>query len=249
MIDAEIEGDVSRETLVALLAHHAQMPSPLTAKSLNVIARQLCGHGMTAPVAQVLEGNDHQITLVFASRLERDRQMTFRFAWPSCLVGPGNACRGSARLTLVASPPLDQRFGAEFARINVEASLQQEQIAKDGKVSWKGQLKPLYLPASGVEHPYEAERVEHGMKWSPIKTGAANMPNGRGTSTNWRLVVDYLSRTNNGEMPEEGVPFTAILTISDSKMIEQVFQVMRQQLLQSVQIADIRTAARIVNRV
>lgn len=247
ILDAEIEGDVSRETLIALLTHHARTPVPLSDKTLNIIARQLCGHGMTAPVADVLEGNEHEITLVFATRLEKDRQMNFRFSWPSCLVGPGNACRGAARLTLVSSPPLDQRFGAEFTRINVDARLQQEQIDEDGEVSWKGQLKPLYLPSG--DHPYEAERVEHGMKWSPVKTSATTMPKGRGTSTNWRLVVDYLSRTDNDEMPDEGVPFTAILTISDPKMTEQVFQVMRQQLLQNVQIADIRTAARVVNRV
>lgn len=87
------------------------------------------------------------------------------------------------------------------------------------------------------------------MKWSPVKTSTTSMPKGRGTSTNWRLVVDDLSRTDNDEMPDEGVPFTAILTISDPKKDEQVFQVMRQQLLQSVQIADIRTAARVVSRV
>lgn len=137
MLDAEIEGDVSRETLMALLAHHARMPAPLNDKSLNVIARQLCGHGMTAPVAEVLEGSDHQITLVFATRLERERQMTFRFAWPSCLIGAGNACRGAARLTLVASPPLDQRFGAEFTRINIEAALQQEHIDKNARSAGK----------------------------------------------------------------------------------------------------------------
>lgn len=144
-----------------------QTPPPLSDKKLNIIARQLSGHGMTAPVANVLVGGDHQITLVFATRPKKDRQMNFRFSWPSCLVGAGDACRGSARLTLVSSPPLDQRFGAELTRINVEAALQQEQISKAGKVSWKGQLKPLYLPPSGIEHSYEAERVEHGMKRSP----------------------------------------------------------------------------------
>lgn len=248
ILDAEIEGDVSRETLIALFAHHAQTPAPLADKTLNIIARQLCGHGMTAPAASVLEGGDHQITLVFATRLQKERQMNFRFSWPSCLVGPGGKCRGSARLTLVSSPPLDQRFGAEFTRINIEAALRQEAIAPNGKVSWKGQLKPLYLP-SGRDHPYEAERIEHGMKWSPVKTSAVTMPEGRGNSTNWQLTVNYLSRTTNEEMPDEGVPFTAILTISDPKREQPVFQIMRQQLQQIVQIADIRTAARVVNRV
>src|SRR4029079_11800642 len=121
----------------------ARTPLPLQDAKLNVVGRQLCGHGMPAPVSEILEGDDHQITLVFASRLHRDKQMNFRFAWPSCLVDAEQRCRGSARLTLVSSPPLDQRFGAEFVRINIESSLQQEQIAKSGKISWKGQLEPL----------------------------------------------------------------------------------------------------------
>lgn len=248
MLDAQIEGPVSRETLVALLAHHARVPEPLNEEKLSVVGRQLCGHGMPASVEQILEADDHQITLVFASRLYADKQLRFPFAWPSCLADNGK-CRGNARLTLVASPPLDQRFGAEFVRVNVEAALQQEHLSRAGKATWKGQLKPWYLPASNQEHPFEAERVEHGMKWSPVKVCGDLMPQGRGNSSNWRLIVSYLSRSDNQEMPAEGVPFTVLLTISDPKKEEPVFNVMRQQLSMSVQLADIRTAARVLARV
>jgi hypothetical protein len=249
ILDSEIEGDVSRETLTALLTHHAEIPEPLSSPMLNVIGRQLCGHGMPVGTSDVLQGDDHQITLVFATRLERDKQMRFNFSWPSCLVDANGKCRGAAKLTLVASPPLDQRFGAEFVRINVEAFLQQEQISRQGKVAWKGQLKPLYLPPSNVDHPYEAERVEHGMKWSPVKVCGTTMPQGRGASTNWRLLISYLSRSDNSEMPRGGVPFTALLTIADLKKEEPVFNIMRAQLSQNVQLADIRTAARVTTRV
>jgi len=248
MLDNEIEGAVSRETLIALLAHHAGIPECLKDKTLSGIGRQLAGHGMTSAVRGLLEGGDHEITMVFAARLHRDRQMNFRFAWPACLVGPDSVCRGSAKLTLVSSPPLDQRFGAEFVRVNIEAALQQEQISKAGKTSWKGQLKPLYLPPSH-DYPYESERIEHGLKWSPVKVSGAEMPAGRGNSSNWRLMVSYQSRSDNREIPEVGVPFTAILTISDLKGDEPVFNVLRQQLSPAVQLADIRTAARVVSRV
>ncbi|MGY3473624.1 hypothetical protein [Bradyrhizobium ottawaense] len=40
-------------------------------------------------------------------------------------------------------------------------------------------MKPLYLPPSNIVHPYEAERVEHRMKWSPIKVSGTKMPRGR----------------------------------------------------------------------
>jgi hypothetical protein len=126
---------------------------------------------------------------------------------------------------------------------------QQETLSRSGKSSWKGQLKPLYLPDVNSEHPYEAERIEHGLKWSPVKIYGGSMKKGRGQSSTWRLMVEYLSRSNNSEMPAEGVPFTAILTIRDPKEEEPVFNVMRQQLALNVQLADIRTAARVTTRV
>jgi hypothetical protein len=75
------------------------------------------------------------------------------------------------------------------------------------------------------------------------------MPRGVGESSNWRLSVNYLTRAGE-EMPEDGVPFTAILTISDLEAVQPVFNDLRQTLTAlGVQIADIRTAARITPRV
>lgn len=248
LLDAAIEGNVSRETLIALLAHHAKAPGPLQNEMLDVVGRQLAGHGVPNAVANILDGDDHQITLVFAARLMREKQLNFGFTWPSCLVESGK-CRGAVRLTLVASPPLDQRFGAEFMRINIEAALQQETTKTNGKTSWKGQLKPLYLPSDNSERPFESERIEHGLKWSPVKVYGDILKNGRGNSSTWRLMVEYLSRSDNQEMPPDGVPFTAILTIRDPNSEQPVFNVMRQQLTTTVQLSDIRTAARVTSRV
>jgi hypothetical protein len=51
-------------------------------------------------------------------------------------------------------------------------------------------------------------------------------------------------------MPDDVVPFTAILTISDPERAQPVFNDLRQSLLAlGVQIADIRTAARITPQV
>ncbi len=245
VLDHAIEGEVSRETLIGLLIHHAELPVALRSKALAPVARHLVGFGMPPPAERILESGDHAITLVFASRIQRDQQINFRFAWPPSLVGRGGKCRGRAKITLVSTPPLDPRFGSEFVRVNINATLQQE---KEGG-GWKGQLEPLYLPSKRDAPPIEAERIEHDLKWSPVKVLAKSFPQGVGASSNWRLFVDYLTRT--GEvMPEEGVPFTAIVTISDPKDEQPVFNDMRQNLQAlGTQIADIRTAARITPRV
>lgn len=245
VLDHAIEGEISRETLIALLVHHAELPVPLQSKAFAPIARDMVGFGMPPSADRILETGDHAITLVFASRIARGQQINFRFPWPASMVGPGGKCRGRAKLTLVSTPPLDARFGSEFVRVNINATLQQDQ----GNDRWKGQLEPLYLPSRREGPAVEAELIEHDLKWSPVKVHAKTFPLGVGPSSNWRLFVEYLTRA--GEvMPEEGVPFTAILTISDPEADKPVFNDMRQNLQAlGTQIADIRTAARITPRV
>ena len=244
-LDHAIEGEVSRETLVALLVHHAHPPDLLLPKPLAGVARHLVSFGIPPAAMSILETDDHEITLVFASRIRRDQQVTFRFSWPASLVGPNGRCRGAARLTLVSTPPLDPRFGSEFVRVNIEPALQQEQ--SDGR--WKGRLDALYLPGRTDTPVVEAELIEHGLKWSPVKVYAKTMPRGVGESSNWRLSIKYLTRAAE-EMPTDGVPFTAILTISDLEGTRPVFNDLRQTLTAlGVQIADIRTAIRITPRV
>lgn len=245
LLDQAIEGGVSRETLTALLIHGAALPEPLQHKLLRGVARHLAGFGVPAASAEILEAGDHQITLVFASRLYARQELRFNFSWPPSLVGLGGKCKGATKLTLVASPPLDSRYGAEFVRFNIDAHLRQEQ--EDG--SWRGELQAAYLPYEGDHPAYEAELIEHGLKWSPIKTYARVSKRGIGKSSNWRLVVDYLERAGE-TIPDQGIPFTAILTIEDPDQDKPIFNEMRQNLQAGgVRISDIRTAARITPRV
>jgi hypothetical protein len=244
VLNHAIEGEVSRETLIGLLVHHAEIPEPLRPKALKSIARHLVGFGKPPTAQEILETGDHSITLVFASRIQQGQQINFRFSWPASLVSPEGKCRGRAKLTLVSTPPLDARFGAEFVRVNINAALQQEQ-----GTGWKGRLDPLYLPSSRESPAVEAALIEHDLKWSPVKVFEKTFPQGIGPSSNWRLFVDYLTRAGEA-MPEGGVPFTAILTISDPDAEGAVFNDMRQSLQAiGTQLADIRTAARITPRV
>lgn len=249
ILDHSIEGDVSRETLHALLLHNARLPEPLKFTTLKPVAKDLVGFGIPPSASEILRGDDNEITLVFASRLQRDQQVEFGFSWPDSLSLPGGKCKGHAKLTLVSTPPLDSRFGSEFVRVNLNATLQQEDFDRDGRAGWKGRLEPIYLPDDAERHRIEAERIEHDLKWSPVKVFEKRMPRGVGKSTNWRLFVEYLTRSGE-EMPTGGVPFTAILTISDPIGDATVFDEMRRSLQAAgVQISDIQTAARVTPRV
>jgi len=243
-IDHAIEGVVSRETLMALSVHSSTLPACLSDKKLKNIAKDLIGFGIPKGSAEILEGDTSSITLVFANRVTPGNKMSFNFAWPASLVKDGK-CLGYAKLTVISTPQFDYRYGAEFVRVNIEASLRQQQ--KDGK--YKGQLKAIYTPDSADISKYEKDQIEHGFKWSPVKVYEKSFPKGVGPTTDWRLEVEYLTR-DGVTVPLSGVPFTVILTISDPTKQAPVFNDMRQ-MLQSIgaKAVDIQTAARVTSRV
>lgn len=241
-LDASIEGETKRETLLALLVHSARVPAPLADKALTSIARDLVGFGMPAGASEILQTDDHAITLVFESRILPNTEMSFQFAWPASLVGADGSCRGSASVTLVARPPLDIRHGAEFVRVNLDAKLQQEH-----KGAWKGRLTPTFLP-EGASDGLEQDRIEHALKWGPVKTYHGRFPKGVGANSNWRVQVEYIARALE-TMPPDGVPFTLVLTIADVDRAAPVFRELRQSLrAQGVALGDIQTAVRLRQR-
>ncbi|MDT3401240.1 S8 family peptidase [Mucilaginibacter terrae] len=243
-IDHAIEGIVSRETLIGLSVHHASLPDSLSDKKLQNITKHLIGFGIPKGSEEILEGAPSAITLVFANRAINGHKMSFKFSWPISLVRDGK-CFGYARLTIVSTPAFDYRYGAEFVRVNIDAALRQQQ--DDGK--YKGRLNAIYTPDEKDGSLYEKDQIEHAFKWSPVKVYEKHFPKGVGPTTNWTLDVEYLAR-DGAIIPKDGVPFTAILTISDPSKERPVFNDMRQ-LLQSigVQTVDIKTAARVTQRI
>ncbi|MCY3769204.1 MAG: S8 family serine peptidase [Gammaproteobacteria bacterium] len=242
-IEQSIEGEVSRETLTALSIHHAALPGVLTDRKFKDVAKHLVGFGIPGSSACILEGSENSITLVFENKIQRGRKMSFDFVWPPSLVKNGK-CRGYAKLTLVSRPPFDYRFGSEFVRININGYLRQEQ--KNGNYS--SRLTPIYLPENSSGKQHEKNQIDYAFKWSPVKVFEKRF-RGVGPSTNWRLDIEYLTRGGE-ELPEIGVPFTALLTISDPENTQPVFNDMRQSLAAlGVKTVDIQTAARVMSRV
>ncbi|MBL0929477.1 MAG: S8 family peptidase [Alphaproteobacteria bacterium] len=248
-LDTATEGGLSVEALRAMLLHHTVRPEPLTRRGLRDIGRQFTGFGRPQAVSTMLETDDHQITLLFQSRLSIGEKkpviLRFPFSWPQSLVTDGR-CSGRARMTLVYAPPLDPAFGAEFVRVNLEASLKQRQAepASDGSVRFTNQIAARYLPKSNNLAIPEKALIDHGLKWWPTKQYESTFVE-NGSSSQWRLEVTSLVRAE-AQFPAEGVPFAVLLTLEDPDGSKQVFREMRQWLQASTAVAqDVRTVTRL----
>ncbi len=231
-LDAATEGGLTTEALRALLLHHAAVPEPLTKRGLKDLGRQFTGFGQPGRVLDMLETDDHQITLLFQSRLSIGERkpviLRFPFTWPQPLTTDG-ACSGRARITLVYSPPLDPAFGAEFVRINLEASLKQRQTepANDGSARYLNQIDSRYLPGSAQMAAPEKALIDHGLKWWPAKQYASTFDKRGDSST---VVASGLSLVRaEAQFPAEGVPFAVLLTLEDPDGTRPVFPEFRQQ--------------------
>lgn len=256
-VDLRTGGQLAPRTLRALAVHHASMPEPLMQRGLRDLARQFAGYGRPPSATDMLETLDHQITLLFEATLPkgeppranappRNPILRFDFAWPTALVDTvSRACSGKVRMTLVYDPPLDPAFGAEFARVNLDAALKQRQPVprKDGRPSFNDQVTMLGLPR-GRRPLREKALIDYGLKWWPTKKYEANLAN-NGVSAEWRLEVTSLTRAE-AYYPSEGVPFTLVLTIEDAAGQRPIFQSFRQYLqTRPVAMGDIRAIAQV----
>lgn len=243
-IDNTIEGEVSKETLLALCYHNSEIPDLYKSSDYEKIAKHLIGFGIPKASDEILVGDSSSITLVFTSRIFEKKKMAFGFSWPSSLI-INNKCQGKAKLTIVSTPHLDYSFGAEFVRANVTAHLRQYQ----SNGSKKGRLEPLYSVDTADASLREKKLIEDSYKWSPIKVYEKSFKNGVGNTTDWVLEVEYLLR--DGEVfPEDGIPFSVILTISDLNMVKPVFNEVRQSLgAIGVSVIDIQNATRVTSRI
>ncbi|WP_268948519.1 S8 family serine peptidase, partial [Pseudomonas syringae] len=68
-LESSIEGDVSRETLTALAIHNSRISDTLRKKEFQGAAQQLVGFGKPPAASDAMLNGDHEITLLFSSRL------------------------------------------------------------------------------------------------------------------------------------------------------------------------------------
>lgn len=241
MLESRVASPLTREMLIALLIQGASLPVPLRDPGLAEIARQFAGFGIPDASEKLIETDDHAITLVFSDILHSRRELQFDFVWPRSLVnGATGTCRGEVQMTLVYRPTLNREFGSEFVRINLDAHLRQEDEG-----AYVGRVSQAFLPEVKEGAPFEHELIRHGLKWWPIKVYQHRFPRGIGKSSNWRLCLDSLARSEEA-FPATGVPFALVLTISDDQKSAPVFNEIRNHLsTRNVQISDIRAAAQV----
>lgn len=245
-LDHSLAGTVPREILLALPVHRASRGAAMTQKALKNIAREFVGFGMPPPAEKCLSDDPYSVSLVFSERLPPRRELDFVFTWPRSLVTPDGKCRGKVDLTLAYTPPIDPQFHAECLRARLGAVLYQlETDPNTGEEKPESRLK---MEDSGLpQHLDYTERylVENGLKWTPITRYHLIMPRGRGSSSEWRLSLKSFTRAG-AAYPDEGVPFSLILTISDPAEETPIYDEVRSEITRrGLSLADITVAHRL----
>lgn len=253
-IDVATGGRLNVETIRALTVHGADHTTALKRQGLKNISRQFAGFGMSGTVEDALTSQDHALTMIFQDRLRpsgptRGQIMRLGFSWPASLVDRDGRCSGRVRMTLVYLPPLDRAFGAEFVRVNLDASLAQADPGStvDGGTGWPSRVSLAHMPDTKTFAPMERERITHGLKWWPTKKYVANL-NAKGKSSDWRVQIKSLHRAETS-FPEDGVPFALILTIEDPDGVKPIAAELRRELdnVQAQTEVAIRTAIQVRN--
>ena len=241
-LENAIDGYVSRETLMALAIHSGIIPGPFQDKHYGQHLKNIIGYGMPQSSFEILRGDEYAFTMVFAGRIRNKYHLSFGFTWPKGLVD-NEKIRGAIKLTLVSTPRLFPDYGEEQVRDSLTAYLRQY-VDNSRK---NGLLHPLYKSYKGKDYKNEWELIKDEQKWNPVKVSQRVLTGISGTS-NFSLDIEYLTR--EAYAAPKGIPFTAILTISDPSKEVPVYEQMRAELKSlNVKIDDIQIAARNILRV
>lgn len=233
-LDQRTSGKLSRNSLAAMLVHHSDLTPPLKDKSVDISsARRFAGFGMPLTSSDMLNSDDSSITLVLSGSLKRSEVLEFDFNWPRSLTTEGGKCHGKATLTIAYDPVINQNYGAEYCRVNVDAVLQQfKRDTKTDEWAYRKNCQSVWDVRLGKDVNYEKSQIEFGLKWWPVKKYEFETKTkaGVGASDQWRLKISSIERTP-GEFPDGEISFTALLTITDTQnRTNDLFNEVRQEL-------------------
>lgn len=243
-LDNKIGGKAPLELLKALVIHHAEYPDVIMDEAYEEVRRNLYGFGIPASSETILTEDDHSFTFVVADRIPSDKKLSLAFPWPNSLKRPDGKCRGEVKLTLVSRPLLDSSFGEEMVRENITAYLR----AGDANGKKKSLMKFEFSDVGDDQPADEENLIKDSFKWNPVKVSYASLKHKKIIGDVF-LEIEYLSREG---LPSnfDGVPFAAILTISDPKGEAPVNTDMKAAMQAiGVQLSDIQVAARVRGQV
>lgn len=194
----------NQEIVKALLIHAAALSSP----TRKADERDYYGFGIPDSMLDILFCSPDTFTLMFEAELfDGIYWEKTPFPIPACLHPNGKHLRAEVVMTLVYSPPLNGRHGAEYVRANIDASFGSYDPDNNGELHHHG-LVPLDAPRR--EDLYEKAMVDHGFKWSPVKVYHGRFARGK-AGNNFRLKLELLRRA--GE-PAQREPQCATVIIS-----------------------------------
>lgn len=193
----------------AMLIHSARMNSrDLINRNQDNI--KYFGFGMPGNnVGDILQCSEDEVTLVFRQRIVQGSHLEmFDFPFPSSLVYDGK-CHGEIGMTLAYSPILDENYGHEYCRTNIDVSFGTYKYDALGDVKFHGCV-PL---ETTWDERYEKARVENGFKWSPVKSYYRKISKqGILAEEGWKIRIDMTPRSGMMVAPQE---FVLIVTIKD----------------------------------
>jgi hypothetical protein len=183
------------EIVKGLTIHAAALSSPIR----KVEERNYHGFGVPNSTIDILFCSPDTFTLMFEAELfDGIIWEKTPFPVPACLRPDSDHLRAEVVMTLVYSPPLDGRHGAEYVRANIDASFGTYDADDDGELHHHG-LVPLDAPKR--EDLYEKAMVDHGFKWSPVKVYHGRFARGK-AGRNFRLKLELLRRAGEAAKPD-----------------------------------------------
>ncbi|MDR2202973.1 MAG: S8 family peptidase [Nitrososphaerota archaeon] len=204
------DGMVEKNLLLAkaMLIHSARMNSRslLDENQDNI---KYFGFGIPSVNAQdILMCSEDEITLVFKNKIDQGLYWEMPdFPFPQSLIRDGKYY-GEIGMTLVYAPPLDERYGKEYCRINIDASFGIYK-RKGEKIDYR-----RFVPLENAwDKTFEQTKVEHGFKWSPVKSYYRSISEkGIAVGDGWKIRVNALPRNDFDFSVQE---FVLIITLKD----------------------------------
>ena len=234
ILDGKLLEKPSAILLKALLIHSAGLPAAIEdePKILKYV-----GFGLPKDSERILSCNEHEVTLVFEKAISLGSFVECLFYWPPSLIRNGK-CYGEMELTVVSKTPLDERYGSEYARANVTATIQ----AQDLNGVWGSREIPEYPTTSQGRKIFETDLIE-ALKWKPIKQYKRMLVKGVPAKA-WRLRVN--AKFRNEFKPTADVPFAMIFTLKDPEGKAPVYnEVVNEMRIHGINTYQVRLRTRV----